>query len=43
MKRGMDFHLVTDYLRSRDMQQSEEDQLVLGHHIMRMLRDVPDC
>lgn len=36
---GMDFHLVTDYLRTRDMQQSEEDQLRLGHEIMRALRD----
>ena len=36
---GMDFHLVTDYLRTRDMQQSEEDQLVIGHNLMRALRD----
>lgn len=36
---GMDTHLVTDYLRTRDMQQSEEDQLVLGHNLMRALRD----
>lgn len=36
---GLDFHLVTDYLQTRDMQQSEEDQLVLGHEIMRALRD----
>lgn len=35
---GMDAHLVTDYLRTRDMQQSEEDQLVLGHDLMRALR-----
>ena len=35
---GMDTHLVTDYLRTRDMQQSEEDQLVLGHELMRALR-----
>ena len=35
---GMDFHLVTDYLRTRDMQQSEEDQIVLGHELMRALR-----
>src|SRR3990167_8495890 len=37
-KIGMDFHLVTDYLRTRDMQQSEEDQIVLGHELMRALR-----
>ena len=36
---GMDFHLVTDYLRTRDMQESEEDQLVIGHELMRALRD----
>ena len=36
--KNMDFHLVTDYLRTRDMQQSEEDQLVLGHELMRALR-----
>jgi D-sedoheptulose 7-phosphate isomerase len=35
---GIDTHLVTDYLRTRDMQQSEEDQLVLGHELMRRLR-----
>ena len=35
---GMQSHLVTDYLRTRDMQQSEEDQLVLGHELMRALR-----
>ena len=33
--KGMDAHLVTDYLRTRDMQQSEEDQLRLGHELMR--------
>ena len=36
---GMEFHLVTDYLRTRDMQESEEDQLVIGHELMRALRD----
>ena len=35
---GMDAHLVTDYLRTRDMQQSEEDQIVLAHELMRALR-----
>lgn len=35
---GMETHLVTDYLRTRDMQQSEEDQLRLGHELMRELR-----
>ena len=36
---GLDTHLVTHYLRGRDMQQSEEDQLVIGHELMRALRD----
>ena len=31
-------HLVTDYLKTRDMQQSEEDQLVLGHELMKALK-----
>ena len=35
----MDHILVTDYLRSQDMQQSEEEQIVLGHEVMRILRD----
>jgi D-sedoheptulose 7-phosphate isomerase len=35
---GMDTKLVTDYLKYLDMQQSEEAQLVLGHHLMRELR-----
>jgi D-sedoheptulose 7-phosphate isomerase len=35
---GMDTYLVTDYLRTRDMQQSEEDQLILGHSLMRALK-----
>ena len=36
---GMDTHLVTHYLEGRDMQESEEDQIALGHNIMRALRD----
>ena len=35
---GMDHHLITDYLRTMDMQQSEEQQLVIGHELMRALR-----
>lgn len=35
---GMDVHLETDYLRTKDMQQSEEDQISLGHKLMRALR-----
>ena len=35
---GLDTLLITDYLRTRDMQQSEEDQIALGHDIMRSLK-----
>ena len=35
---GMQVVLVTDYLRTRNMQQSEEDQIVLAHDLMRSLR-----
>lgn len=37
--KGMDTELVTDYLRTRDMQQSEEDQLRTGHALMRALKN----
>lgn len=35
---GMDFHLETNYLRTMDMQASEEAQLYLGHFLMRAIR-----
>ena len=38
-KKKMDWILVTDYLITRNMQESEEDQIVLGHELMRLLRD----
>jgi D-sedoheptulose 7-phosphate isomerase len=38
-KIGMETMLVTDYLRTRDMQESEEDQLVFGHEAMKCLRN----
>ena len=34
---GMSTQLWTNYLRDMDMQQSEEDQLVVGHQIMKDL------
>lgn len=34
---GMETVLVTNYLREKDMQGSEEDQLVLGHSVMKEL------
>ena len=37
-RKGMKTLLVTDYLRTLDMQQSEEFQLVWGHEMMRKLR-----
>ena len=36
---GMETWLVTDYLKTRDMQQSEEDQVSLGHELMRRLKN----
>lgn len=36
---GMQSHLITDFLRTMDMQASEERQLHLGHEIMKALRD----
>ena len=38
-KIGMETMLVTDYLKTRNMQESEEDQLVFGHEAMKCLRD----
>jgi D-sedoheptulose 7-phosphate isomerase len=35
---GMQTHLQTDYLRSMSMQESEEEQVRLGHDLMRELR-----
>jgi D-sedoheptulose 7-phosphate isomerase len=35
---GMDVHLETNYLIRADMQQSEEEQIALGHALMRTLR-----
>lgn len=35
---GIDFYLVTDYLKTMDMQASEENQVSLGHELMRRLR-----
>lgn len=37
-KIGMETMLVTNYLKDRNMQESEEDQLVFGHEAMRSLR-----
>jgi D-sedoheptulose 7-phosphate isomerase len=36
--KGMDSVLVTDHLRSMDMQQSEEAQVRMGHELMKALR-----
>lgn len=35
---GMTVHLETDYLRTMDMQESEERQLRIGHALMKGLR-----
>ena len=35
---GMPYVLITDYLRTMDMQRSEERQLEIGHEVMRALK-----
>lgn len=37
--RKMKVFLVTGFLRSMDMQQSEEEQVALGHKLMRLLKN----
>ena len=36
---GMRYHLVTRYLSDLDMQESEEEQIRLGHEVMKDIRD----
>jgi D-sedoheptulose 7-phosphate isomerase len=36
--KGMKTHLMTHYLNGMDMQESEEDQLVVGHQLMKCLK-----
>ena len=36
---GMETHLVTRYLEGTDMQASEEEQVKLGHSVMKDLRE----
>lgn len=38
-ERGMQTILITDYLKEMDMQESEEDQVRVGHDVARLLRD----
>jgi D-sedoheptulose 7-phosphate isomerase len=38
-KIGMETMLITRYLRGKDMQASEEEQLELGHEVMKCLKD----
>ncbi len=40
---GMDFYLVTHYLKGRDMQESEQDQLALGHSLRAALMLEKQC
>lgn len=35
---GMPYTLISDYLRTMDMQRSEEHQLEIGHEVMRCLK-----
>lgn len=36
--KGMDTHLVSNFLKITDMQESEEDQIKLGHAVMKALK-----
>lgn len=36
---GMDTHLETHFLNGVDMQESEEDQIKVGHQVMKEIRD----
>lgn len=40
---GMQTHLVTSYLKGRDMQESEQDQIALGHSLRAALLDYRQC
>lgn len=35
---GMDWEIVTNFLREKNMQESEEEQLVIGHQVMKEIR-----
>jgi D-sedoheptulose 7-phosphate isomerase len=37
---GMEAMLITNYLREKDMQASEEEQLAVGQEVMRCLRQI---
>ena len=40
---GMETHLVTHYLRGRTMEESEEDQLVIGHELRAAISVYRQC
>lgn len=40
---GMQAHLVTHYLKGRNMQESEQDQLALGHELRAALMLARQC
>ena len=40
---GMEVHLVTHYLNGKTMQESEEEQLVVGHRLREELMLVRQC
>ena len=37
--KGMESMLITDFLKTKDMQESEEEQISVGHAVMKELRD----
>jgi len=40
---GMDSLLITHYLKGKDMQQSEEEQIAIGHSLRTALMGVRQC
>ena len=40
---GMQSHLITHYLRGRTMEESEEDQLVIGHELRAAISVYRQC
>ena len=40
---GMDSHLITHHLKGRTMEESEEDQLVIGHELRHAIAAVRQC
>jgi len=40
---GMDVHLITHYLNGKTVQESEEEQIVIGHQLRAALMETRQC